>query len=147
MRAPSSLPRRQPVAADDESAIRRLLLRYATGIDTRDWPLFRTCFSQDCEADYGSFGSWRGPREITEYMEAAHRHMGSTLHRITNIVVENCNDEIRARSYVDAILTEATQGGITHRAAGYYDDALVRTSDGWKIARRRFTMVKAGLDG
>lgn len=146
MRPSSSLTRQQPIATEDESAICKLLLRYATGIDTRDWPLFRTCFSQDCEADYGSFGRWRGPREITDYMEAAHRQMGATLHRITNIVVENCNDEMRARSYVDAILTEPTQGGITHRATGYYDDTLVRTSGGWKISRRRFTMVKAGLD-
>jgi hypothetical protein len=27
------------------------------------------------------------------------------------------------------------------RAVGYYDDELVRTDDGWKIASRRFTMV------
>ena len=79
-------------------------------------------------------------------MEGAHRQMGATLHRITNIVVESRNDEIVARSYVDAILPEAAQGGVTHRAAGYYDDCLVRTSDGWKISRRKFTMVKAGLD-
>jgi hypothetical protein len=27
------------------------------------------------------------------------------------------------------------------RADGYYDDELVNTDDGWKIARRTFTMV------
>jgi len=27
------------------------------------------------------------------------------------------------------------------RATGYYDDELLETDDGWKIARRRFTMV------
>ena len=27
------------------------------------------------------------------------------------------------------------------RAAGFYDDELVLTDDGWKIARRRFTLV------
>ena len=146
MQAYSQLLRRQPVAAEDERAIANVLLRYATGIDTRDWPLFRTCFSPDCEADYGSFGSWRGPREIAEYMEAAHRNMGPTLHRITNIVVENRNGEVLARSYVDAILTAAAPGGATHRAAGYYDDALIRSSEGWKIARRRFTLVRAGYE-
>lgn len=147
MPAHGSLIRRLPVAADDERAIKHLLLRYATSIDTRNWPLFRTCFAQDCEADYGSFGRWRGPRQISEYMEVAHRNMGHTLHRITNIVIENRDGEVHARSYVDAVLPEATQGGAIHRAAGYYDDCLVRTSDGWKISRRKFTMVKAGLDG
>lgn len=145
MAAHGSLTRRAPLAADDERAIHHLLLRYATGIDTRDWPLFRTCFAQDCEADYGSFGRWRGPREITEYMEGAHRQMGATLHRITNIVVESRNDEIVARSYVDAVLTDRAHG-VTHRATGFYDDCLIRTADGWRIARRKFTMVKAGLN-
>jgi hypothetical protein len=27
-------------------------------------------------------------------------------------------------------------------AAGFYDDALVHTGDGWKIAQRRFTSVR-----
>ncbi|KFL47536.1 nuclear transport factor 2 family protein [Sphingobium sp. SA2] len=146
MAAHGSLTRRALLSADDERAIHHLLMRYATGIDTRDWPLFRTCFARDCEADYGRFGRWRGPREITEYMEGAHRHMGATLHRISNIVVESCNDEIVARSYVDAILMDQIQG-VTHRATGYYDDCLIRTSAGWRISRRKFTMVKAGLDG
>ncbi|GGN52050.1 polyketide cyclase [Novosphingobium indicum] len=146
MRAHGNLIRQMPVSAEDEREICGVLLRYATGIDTRDWPLFRSCFSPDLEADYGTFGTWHGPREIVEYMEGAHRHLGATMHRITNIVIESRNGEVIAHSYVDAILTEATQGGHTHRAAGFYDDTLIRTSDGWKISRRRFTMVKAGLD-
>ena len=32
----------------------------------------------------------------------------------------------------------------TH-AVGFYDDDLVVTDDGWKIARRRFTLVLAQL--
>lgn len=146
MTAYGGLARRMPIMVEDERAICNLLLRYATSIDTRDWPLFRTCFSQDCEADYGGFGRWRGTREISEYMEGLHRNLGATLHRITNIVIENCNDEVVARCYVDALLTDATPGGITRRAAGYFDDSFVRTSDGWKIARRRFTIVKARMD-
>jgi hypothetical protein len=27
-------------------------------------------------------------------------------------------------------------------AIGYYDDELAQTASGWKIARRRFTMVR-----
>jgi hypothetical protein len=33
----------------------------------------------------------------------------------------------------------------TH-ATGYYDDELVRGDDGWRIARRRFTMVTMQRD-
>lgn len=146
MRGQCSVARRRPISAEDEREISRLLFRYATSIDNRDWPLFRTCFSPDCEADYGAFGHWRGLREIAEFMEATHRRLGPSLFRITNITIENHNDEVLARSYVDAVLTARIHNGVTHRAEGYYDDALVRTSDGWKIARRRFTLVKASLD-
>jgi len=45
-----------------------------------------------------------------------------------------------ARSYVDAIVMAPDNRSGT-RAVGYYDDELVCTEDGWRIARRRFTMV------
>jgi 3-phenylpropionate/cinnamic acid dioxygenase small subunit len=32
---------------DDRQQISDLLVRYATGIDRRDWPLFRTVFTED----------------------------------------------------------------------------------------------------
>lgn len=138
----TGMVQRRPVAAEDERAIIHVLLRYATGIDTRDWPLFRTCFTEDCEVDYGSFGQWRGPRQVTEYMADAHRQMGPTLHKLSNIVINCENQDVRARTYVDAILMPGAIDGPAHRAAGIYDDYFVRTSDGWKIYRRKFTMVE-----
>ena len=138
-----SMAQRSRFTTDDERAIQSLLVRYATSIDSRDWQLFRSCFAQDCEADYGRFGRWRGPRELADYMESAHRHHGPTLHRITNIVIEHSNDEVRARSYVDAVLTTPNQNGGAQRASGYYDDCLIRTAEGWRITRRKFTIVDA----
>lgn len=125
----------------DERAITAVLLRYATGIDMRDWPLFRSCFSEDFEADYGSFGKWRGPREITEYMQAAHLAVGPTLHRITNVSIWRHAGEVRARSYVDALLMPAKAGGPINRGIGAYHDCLARTGEGWRISRRTFAPV------
>src|SRR3546814_13711266 len=73
-----------PVCAEDERAIIEVLLRYGTAIDTRDWGLFRTCFSEDSETDYGTFGRWRGTREVPENRQKAHEQLGPTLHRMTN---------------------------------------------------------------
>jgi SnoaL-like domain len=42
-----------------------VLVRYASGIDRRDWALFRSCFTDDCMADYGDIGVWHGADEIT----------------------------------------------------------------------------------
>jgi 3-phenylpropionate/cinnamic acid dioxygenase small subunit len=117
-----------------------VLVRYATGIDRRDWPHFRTCFTDNCHADYGDVGVWDGVDAITQFMIDTHAGMGHTLHRITNVAVEVDGDEATARSYVDALLLVDGQTAIN--AAGFYDDELVRTTEGWRIARRRFTTVR-----
>ena len=121
--------------------VTEVLVRYATGIDRRDWVLFRTCFTGDCDADYGEIGAWHSADEITEWMAAAHEAAGHTLHRITNVAVELERDgRARARCYVDALVM-GPDGGSGARATGFYDDELVRTADGWRIARRRCTVV------
>jgi len=33
----------------DRAAISDVLIRYATGVDTRDWPLLRSCFTDEIE--------------------------------------------------------------------------------------------------
>lgn len=117
-----------------------VLIRYATGIDRRDWDLFRTCFTDDCEADYGEIGVWHGVDEITEWMRVVHDACGHTLHRITNIAVSAGARGVLARSYVEALVL-GPDNGAGVRATGFYDDELVDTPDGWRIARRTFTLV------
>lgn len=117
-----------------------LLLRYATGIDQKDWMLFRTCFVKDCHADYGDIGIWKGVDAITEYMTRTHPENVRSLHRITNVAITPRGDGVESRSYVDLIYVFAeTASGIN--AVGHYDDDLVRTPNGWRIAHRRYTMV------
>lgn len=127
----------------DHQDIADVLVRYATGIDTRDWPLFRTCFTEDCDVDYGDIGAWRSVDEIEAFMVEAHAGMGHTMHRITNVAPTIDGDFAACRAYVDALLMNFDgAGGIN--AHGFYDDDLVRTPDGWRIAKRRFTTVRIG---
>lgn len=124
-----------------------VLVRYASGIDRRDWDLFRSCFTPDCAIDYGEIGTWSGADEITAFMVAVHEHCGYTLHRLSNVAVEQLPDGARARSYVDAvIMDEDNRDGV--RAIGFYDDRLVYSNGiGWQIARRNFTTVHVGTVG
>lgn len=125
---------------NDRQEISDVLVRYATGIDTRDWPLFRTVFTADCELDYGEIGTWRGVDAVVEFMTATHEMAGYTLHRITNQAAAVNGDTAAARAYVDAlIMSQDNTSGVS--AAGFYDDELVRTDTGWRIRRRRFTPV------
>ena len=83
---------------------RDLLVRYATGIDRRDWPLFRTVFTDDCELDYGEIGAWNGVDAVTEFMEQVHAMAGHTMHRLTNQAITVDGDTATARTYVDALI-------------------------------------------
>ena len=131
---------------EDRQDISELLVRYATGIDRRDWPLFRTVFTDDCELDYGEIGTWQGVDAVTEFMDKTHTMAGHTLHRLTNQVIAVDGDNATARTYIDAVIMFGdNQAGVN--AWGFYDDDVVRTADGWRIARRRFTQVRVATFG
>ena len=130
----------------DRQDISDLLVRYATGIDQRDWPLFRTVFTDDCELDYGEIGIWRGIDAVAEFMEQSHATAGHTMHRMSNQVIIVDGDKAEARTYVDAlILVGDNTAGVN--AIGFYDDEIVRTNDRWRIVRRRFTPVRVTTFG
>ena len=117
-----------------------VLVRYATSIDRKDWTRLRSCFTEDCKADYGGIGVWDGVDAIAGYMTRTHPESIRSLHRITNVEVTREGEGVAARSYVDVIFVVAESGSGMH-AVGTYDDELVRAEDGWKISRRRYTMV------
>ena len=122
--------------------IAEVLVRYATGIDRRNWDVFRSCFTADCLAEYEGIGTWESADAITDFMATAHARMGHTMHRISNIAIDvHANgDRAAARCYVDGILMAADEES-GFNPMGFYDDELVRTPDGWRIAHRTFTMV------
>jgi 3-phenylpropionate/cinnamic acid dioxygenase small subunit len=129
---------------DDRRDVSDLLVRYATAIDRRDWALFRTVFTDDCQLDYGEIGAWQGVDAVTDFMERVHAMAGHTLHRLSNQVIAVDGDRATARTYVDALIMAAdnASGGAGVNGIGFYDDELVRTDAGWRIARRRFTVVR-----
>lgn len=124
----------------DKQDIAEVLVRYSTGIDQRDWPLFRTCWTDDVVADYIGIARWESADAITSFMETSHADMGHTMHQLSNLAITVDGDTATARCYVDAVLMAADgQTGLNPK--GFYDDELVRTDDGWRIARRTYTMV------
>jgi 3-phenylpropionate/cinnamic acid dioxygenase small subunit len=131
---------------DDQHDISAVILCYATGIDRRDWTLFHSIFTDDCELDYGEIGVWKGADEVTEFMRQAHELAGHTMHRLTNQVITVDGDSAQARTYVDALIMLADNSSGVN-AAGFYDDEFVRSAEGWQIARRRFTQVRVAQVG
>lgn len=121
----------------DKAQITEVLIRYATGIDFKDWVLFRTCWADEVDIDYGDLGRYTNADEFTALMEQVHGGMGQTYHRISNPAVEVDGNRATARSYVHAVL-QAVPGDSNSwiDALGHYDDELARTADGWRIVKR-----------
>jgi len=131
----------RPADREVREDVAELLVRYAAGIDRRDWALLRSCFTDDCQLDYGDVARWSSGDEVTDWMRKTHEPLGHTLHRITNPSVVVDGETVTARSYVDAVVLGPDNARGAH-VLGFYDDVVVRTDQGWKISRRRFTVVR-----
>lgn len=127
----------------DVEQITDVVVRYATGIDTKNWELFRTCFTDDARFDYGAIGRWSDADGITEFMIAAHAGMSDTKHMLHNIVVDfRDNDHASAVTYVHTVQALAADPTQWIDGVGQYEDHLVRTDDGWRISARTFTQTR-----
>jgi 3-phenylpropionate/cinnamic acid dioxygenase small subunit len=130
-------PTDEALTHEDKAEIVELLYRYATALDQRDWPMFRTIWTDDVETRYETIGDWSGVESFAAFMEKIHDRCGVSLHRITNPVVWEDGGVARARSYIDGIVYMAT-GTEAMRAIGMYEDTAVRTDDGWRLASRHY---------
>lgn len=125
--------------AELHHAVQDVLVRYASGIDRKDFDLLGSVFTPDVDADYGDIGHWHSREEVVGFLRQSHGAPGHTLHRITNVVVTATDAGASSRAYVDALVMIDARSGV--RAVGYYDDELVQGDEGWQVARRRYTHV------
>jgi 3-phenylpropionate/cinnamic acid dioxygenase small subunit len=121
----------------DPLAIQQLLSRYTYACDTRDWDLLDACFLPDARIQYESLppfpDGYAGLRGSTVRTLTLLR---STQHLLGNLHVTVDGDRATAASYVQA--THVADDGRSWVTGGRYDDELVRTADGWRIAARTF---------
>lgn len=123
----------------DRSEIDDLLIRYATAVDTKDWDLWETCFTDDAFVDYESAGGIKGKRpEVRAWLEKTLLMFPMTQHVVGNRVVEIDGDSATARSvfYNPMGLPQGDAPNILFFDGGYYNDKLIKTQDGWKITQR-----------
>ena len=121
----------------DRQQIAEVLIRYATGIDSKDWPLLRSCWTDEIDVDYQQLGRFTSADALTDVMRQLHENMGPTYHRLSNFVIAVEGDRATARSYVQAVLMLQPNDSTNWvDALGHYDDVFVRTPDGWRIKER-----------
>jgi hypothetical protein len=121
----------------DKEQIAEVLIRYATGIDSKDWPLLRSCWTDEIDVDYQQLGRFTSPDALTDVMRQLHENMGPTYHRLSNFVINVDGDRATVRSYVHAVLMLQPDDDTNWvDALGHYDDVFVRTAEGWRINKR-----------
>lgn len=123
----------------DRIEIDDLLTRYATAIDTKNWDLFETCFTEDAFIDYTDAGGVKGGRqEVKEWLAKVMRGFPMTQHVVANRAVVLNGDTATSRScFYNPMGMPDGKGGLSlFIDGGYYNDELVRTADGWRIKER-----------
>ncbi len=132
----------------DRIEIDDLLIRYTVAIDTKDWELLDTVFTPDAVVDYTTSGGVKGDYpEVRAWLAKALAPFEMTQHLISNSVVRVDGDTATARTMVfNPMGRDDGKGGLELFYVGaWYDDKLVRTPEGWRIAER--FEEQAFLDG
>lgn len=125
-----------------------LMNRYAHALDTRDWELFATLFTEDTEfaARQWEEGAVPGPdfmnvkgcRELTETLQKTWEGLSATHHLLSNYVVDLAPDGASAKAtcYMRAHhVGNRERSHLFEESLGRFDLETVKQADGWKIAR------------
>jgi hypothetical protein len=125
-------------SCSDRQAIVDVLDRYATCLDTRDWPGLEDVFSPDATAQYGV--RLEGRSAIIESIRGFLGGCGPSQHLLGNYEIRVDGDGAEAVTKARVIHVGAGQRAalVPYEAIGMYRDQLVRTSYGWRITHRQF---------
>ena len=127
---------------DDAAAVCATLYTFAQGIDTRDWALLESVFTDPFAYDYTSHRpDAHGVLTPAAWVAARRLRFGTmkaTQHSMTNPRVVVDGDTARCRMYVEAWHVADVDGAETWcTIGGEYHDELVRTPEGWRISTLR----------
>ncbi|GAA3543700.1 nuclear transport factor 2 family protein [Amycolatopsis ultiminotia] len=129
----------------DRAEIGDVQLRYATGTDSHDWELFRSCFTEEVEIDFSAgFGQPVVRMSADDWAKSTAPRMESfkaTQHMITNLVITfDGDDRATCVAYLRASHHLPNSTGDSDQVVyGYYTNRFERTPDGWRIARVKLT--------
>ena len=132
-------PEYSPRELADRIHIQDLLTRYTVAIDQKDYDLLDSVFTPESVVDYTTSGGVCGKYpEVKDWLERALAPFQMTQHLIANSVVQLDGDRATSRTMFYNPMGSAKPEGGLHLffIGGYYNDDLVRTPDGWRVAKR-----------
>ena len=139
------------MATDDKLMIAETIYLYATGIDTKDFDLYRSIFADHVEIDFSSYeGSSVNEPDLLTGDQWVNRIKpfspdAATQHSMTNPVIALDGDFASCRMYMQAHhVFEPDEEDSWFTIGGYYDDKLVRddqSPSGWKLTGVTLTVL------
>lgn len=121
----------------DTISITGIINLYGLAMDTQRWDLFDRIFTEDVDADFSAAAHWRDRASFKRDFAAFHAPFDSTQHVMMNHLVEVEGDVAHAFTYGNwRLVRKAADGSPFWEGTGWYDDALSRTGEGWRIRRR-----------
>ncbi|ONH60848.1 hypothetical protein CcI49_09685 [Frankia sp. CcI49] len=122
----------------DKIEIHEVLARYARGVDTKDWDLWRTVFTEDAFIDYraasSSDTSFGSRDEMEAWLTNGIGMIPMTQHYITNIEIELAGDTAKVLAMFFNPMRLPGTTGLSY-CGGFYNHEMVRTDEGWKSRR------------
>ncbi|MXO74332.1 nuclear transport factor 2 family protein [Altererythrobacter aerius] len=133
----------------DERAIEQIYVRYCELVDGKDFDRLDEVFTADTLGDYSrALGEGVVTRGLPALIAAMHHnlgagsHCGATHHNVGNFRIMVEGGRARAQvHYIAAHAGEGSHAGKSYVMWGEYDDVLVRTPAGWRVAERTYTLA------
>lgn len=125
----------------DTMAVQDVLVRYFTALDTLNWPLLKTCFVPDVAATYGARPAVQSYDAIEQMCREALEPLQAVQHLASNFEVQLHGDTATTRCNLSSTHVRKPPGVGAYVVGAVYNDELVRTADGWRIATRIQTRV------
>lgn len=132
----------------DRLAISDFLTAYARAVDTKDWALFRSLFTDDASIDYTSSGGIAGGvEEVATWMETTMAMFSTTQHIVTNETVAIDGDTASVQAVLFNPMVFDGSETLSFTCGGGYDHDLVRSGAGWKSRRVTMHMTWTTMGG
>lgn len=123
--------------SSDREEIVQLINLYGFAMDTQRWDLFDRIFTANVDADYGPGSHWTDRASFKRDFGTFHEVFDATQHVMTNHLVTVDRDTAAVHTYGTwRLIRHAAGDPPVWDGTGYYDDKLIRTPEGWRIAAR-----------
>jgi 3-phenylpropionate/cinnamic acid dioxygenase small subunit len=121
--------------AADRIALQDVMLRYAAGVDERDFEMYASCFDANVEVVGFGANTYQGRDAWVAYVKRALEQYGPTQHMLGPQLATVNGDRAHCRTDVQALhYLKDPAGQILVLWATYRSD-MQRTASGWKIVR------------